>query len=133
MNCRHYDKEFNCCKILSDWSDPMPVLQPCIKGPCKHYEHTKRVNVLLDQITKGLRCCSINRGEDCDNCPYLKRGTTTGCVNLLIEDTLNYLESRNIEQFVTELDSYLKDYSTGDIDNATLLKIIDKLKERWLM
>lgn len=87
---------------------------------------------MLNQITNGLRCCSINRGEDCDNCPYLKRGTTTGCVNVLIEDTLDYLESHNIEQIFVELDSYLKDYSTGDIDNATLLKIIDKLKERWL-
>ena len=41
-------------------------------------------------------------------------------------------ENNNIEQIFIELDSYLKDYSTGDIDNATLLKIIDKLKERWL-
>ena len=87
---------------------------------------------MIDQISIGLRCCSINRGEDCDNCPYLKRGTTTGCVNLLIEDTLSYLESHNVEQFFTELDAYLKDYSTGDIDSIALLGAIDRLKERWL-
>lgn len=132
MNCRHYDKKFNCCKILSDWSNPMPVLRHCIKGPCKYYEHTTHANVLLDIITTGLRCCSINRGEDCDNCPYLKCGTTTGCVNLLIEDTLSYLESHNIEQVFAEIDTYLKDFSTGDIDSKTLIKALDDMKEKWL-
>lgn len=87
---------------------------------------------MINQITKGLRCCSINRGEDCDNCPYLRKGTTTGCVNLLIEDTLSYLESHNIEQVFAEIDTYLKDFSTGDIDSTALLGAIDRLKERWL-
>lgn len=36
-NCKYYDKEFDCCKLFSDWSNPMTVLQPCIKGPCEHY------------------------------------------------------------------------------------------------
>ena len=36
-NCKHYDEEFDCCKILSDWSDPMPVLQPCVKGVCEKF------------------------------------------------------------------------------------------------
>lgn len=87
---------------------------------------------MIDQITNGLRCCSINRGEDCDNCPYLKRGTTTGCVNMLIEDTLSYLESHNIEQFFAEIDTYLKDFSTGDIDSNAFIKALDDMKERWL-
>lgn len=87
---------------------------------------------MINQIIKALRCCSINRGEDCDNCPYLRKGTTTGCVNLLIEDALSYLESHNVEQIFTELDSYLKDFSTGDIDSPALLGAIDRLKERWL-
>lgn len=87
---------------------------------------------MLDIITKGLRCCSINRGEDCDNCPYLKRGTTTGCVNLLIEDTLSYLESHDFAKFFAEIDTYLKDFSTGDIDSKTLIKALDDMKERWL-
>lgn len=38
IDCKHYDDEFGCCKILSDWSDPMPVLQPCVESPCKYYE-----------------------------------------------------------------------------------------------
>lgn len=49
-DCRHYDKEFDCCKILSDWSDPMPVLQPCVKGACDKY--------------------SPQRSESCQNCEY---------------------------------------------------------------
>ena len=36
-NCQHYDNEFNCCKVLSDWSNPMPVLQPCVESPCEKY------------------------------------------------------------------------------------------------
>lgn len=35
--CKHYDKELDCCKLLSDWGNPMPVLQPCVKGPCEHF------------------------------------------------------------------------------------------------
>jgi hypothetical protein len=38
IDCKHYDDEFGCCKILSDWSDPMPTLQPCVENPCKYYE-----------------------------------------------------------------------------------------------
>ena len=49
-NCKHYDKEFDCCKILSDWSDPMPVLQPCVEGACEKF--------------------SPVRSEICKNCEY---------------------------------------------------------------
>lgn len=38
IDCKNYDDKFGCCKILSDWSDPMPVLQPCVESPCKYYE-----------------------------------------------------------------------------------------------
>ena len=36
-DCKHYDEGFDCCNVLSDWSDGMPLLQPCIEGPCKAY------------------------------------------------------------------------------------------------
>ena len=36
--CKHYDKELDCCAILSDWRDPMPILQPCVESPCNKYE-----------------------------------------------------------------------------------------------
>lgn len=36
-DCEHYDHELECCSLLSDWTDAMPLLQPCIDGPCKHY------------------------------------------------------------------------------------------------
>ena len=49
-NCKHYDEEFDCCKILSDWSDPMPVLQPCVKGVCDSFLPV--------------------RSETCKNCEY---------------------------------------------------------------
>ena len=36
-DCKHYDGELNCCKIFSSWTDAMPILQPCIDGPCEDY------------------------------------------------------------------------------------------------
>ena len=41
INCQHYDSELDCCIYLSDWSDPMPVLQPCCESPCNLYEPRK--------------------------------------------------------------------------------------------
>ena len=37
-DCKHYDKELDCCKWLSDWGQAMPVLQPCVESPCGHYK-----------------------------------------------------------------------------------------------
>ena len=58
-DCKHYDAELDCCKYLSDWTQPMPVLQPCIEGPCEHDTRTPK-----------------ERGEDktkitCLNCKHL--------------------------------------------------------------
>lgn len=36
--CANYDKEFECCRILSDWSEAMPALQSCIESPCKYFK-----------------------------------------------------------------------------------------------
>ena len=36
MTCKHYDKEFMCCKLYSDWSMGMPELAICTI-PCKDY------------------------------------------------------------------------------------------------
>ncbi len=38
-DCNYYDAELDCCKRFSDWSSPMPILQPCIESPCEHYFH----------------------------------------------------------------------------------------------
>ena len=38
IDCIHYDAELECCKVLSDWLDPMPVLAPCVESPCGLYE-----------------------------------------------------------------------------------------------
>jgi len=42
IDCEHYDSELDCCKKFSDWSEPMPVLEPCLE-PCKHKELRKDV------------------------------------------------------------------------------------------
>ena len=54
IDCKHYDDEFGCCKILSDWSDPMPTLQPCVESPCEHY-------------VKGCYYCQVEN-EKCGTC-----------------------------------------------------------------
>lgn len=41
-DCKHYDAELDCCKCFSDWTQPMPVLQPCICSPCEHYTRTPK-------------------------------------------------------------------------------------------
>ncbi len=50
--CKHYDKELDCCKKLSDWSNPMPVLQPCVKGPCEHFEEP--TNNIINNFKNAL-------------------------------------------------------------------------------
>ena len=34
MNCIHKDHENGWCKLHSDWSSPMPVIEYCVEGPC---------------------------------------------------------------------------------------------------
>ena len=41
-DCKHYDAELDCCKYFSDWTQPMPVLQPCIYSLCEHYTSTPK-------------------------------------------------------------------------------------------
>lgn len=43
-DCIYFDHELGCCKILSDWGQPMPVLQPCIESPCEYYKKSKEYN-----------------------------------------------------------------------------------------
>lgn len=40
-NCKYYDDELDCCKLFSDWSQPMPVLCPCSEERCSEYKQTK--------------------------------------------------------------------------------------------
>lgn len=49
--CKHYGEEFDCCKLLSDFSNPMPDLRPCTKDEheCEYYKpHTN-----FDRITEN--------------------------------------------------------------------------------
>ena len=41
-NCVHYGEEFDCCKLLSDFGQPMPVIQPCVESPCPHYKRKEQ-------------------------------------------------------------------------------------------
>ena len=41
MNCKYYDKENGWCKLHSDWSEAMPVMEFCLLGPCGDYEEAR--------------------------------------------------------------------------------------------
>lgn len=36
-DCKHYEGELGCCKLLSDLTEAMPILMPCVDTPCEHY------------------------------------------------------------------------------------------------
>lgn len=40
-DCIHFDKELGACKKRSDWSEAMPILEPCLEGPCGDYSNLK--------------------------------------------------------------------------------------------
>ena len=40
-SCKFYDDELDCCKLFSDWSQPMPSLSPCYGERCSAYKQTE--------------------------------------------------------------------------------------------
>ena len=48
-DCKHYDKELDCCKWLSDWGQAMPVLHPCVESPCSHYQSDKSIKMASEK------------------------------------------------------------------------------------
>ena len=67
IDCLHYDDEFGCCRWFSDWSQDMPILQPCLESPCEHYRKKKR------------ECEFCKEGDEkCGTCEWFMKGTD-GC------------------------------------------------------
>ena len=67
--CKHYGEEFDCCKLLSDFSNPMPDLRPCTKDEyeCEYYKpHTN-----FDRITASVESLAkvMANSLDCTSCP----------------------------------------------------------------
>ena len=62
--CIYYDKKLNICKLHSDWSDAMPVLLPCVEGPCKDYKPFRNYdrirNMSIDEMAEYL----VDRFDD---------------------------------------------------------------------
>lgn len=44
-DCKFYDEKLDCCKLFSDWTYPMPVIQPCVQGACSQYKPTEKGGV----------------------------------------------------------------------------------------
>lgn len=71
IDCIHYDKELDCCKELSDWSDPMPVLQPCVEGACPKYESDKQIEEMAEALRhtcEGECFTNVDGLIDCEVC-----------------------------------------------------------------
>ena len=52
MTCMYKDPETGWCKLHSDWSSPMPVIEYCIEGPCpdeKHPTNADRIRGMSDE------------------------------------------------------------------------------------
>lgn len=61
-DCAHYDAFFDCCMVLSDWSEAMPVLAPCAASPCEYYE--KKCEFCKKGDEKCGTCEKILQGMD---------------------------------------------------------------------
>ena len=56
-NCKHYDAELDCCKYFSDWTEAMPVLQPCTESHCDKYYPAEKGNKKMKFVLNG---CDIS-------------------------------------------------------------------------
>jgi hypothetical protein len=68
--CKYYGEEFDCCKLLSDFSNPMTELRPCEQEGCEYY----RPITNYDNITSSVDALA----EIMDNyrwCPYFLNST----------------------------------------------------------
>lgn len=79
MSCIHKDPETGWCKLHSDWSSPMPVIEYCIEGPCpdeKHPTNADRIRSMSDEdlaewLVDANMCERVCIEEDycgCDVC-----------------------------------------------------------------
>lgn len=64
--CKYYGEEFDCCKLLSDFSNPMTELRPCEETGCKYY--TPITN--YDKITESVESLAEFIEKYATNCHY---------------------------------------------------------------
>ena len=53
--CTYYDEALGVCKLHSDWSEAMPVLQPCVKGACNDYMPIRNYDRLRDMSIEEMK------------------------------------------------------------------------------
>lgn len=61
--CKKYSKDLGCCMMLSDFSQPMPVLQPCIESPCKHYKPYTNFSKITESVESLVDAFEQNMGR----------------------------------------------------------------------
>ena len=62
----------------------------------------------IDDIKKGLECCSNPRLSSCNNCPYNNNGEFSCCDGEMCKDALNLIteQEKKIEQLTEERNRY---------------------------
>lgn len=76
--CMRYNKDLDCCRVLSDFSQPMPVLQPCIESPCKHYKpqtNFDKITESVESFAKWFVELSKTKSIDADFTYYYNLGS----------------------------------------------------------
>lgn len=66
--CKKYSKDLGCCMMLSDFSQPMPVLQPCIESPCKHYKPYTNFDKITESVESLAEFIDSLNLIDCNAC-----------------------------------------------------------------
>lgn len=63
MNCIHKDTENGWCKLHSSWSEPMPVIEYCVEGPCPDEQPTEPAETDVKVLTNADRIRSMSDEE----------------------------------------------------------------------
>jgi hypothetical protein len=90
-DCKNYDAELDCCKCFSDWSDPMPILQPCIKSPCELYEAVTDKKCLCPICGYQLGQCQCYFGGSAHPDRSKKREVVLDHLYLLSDEQLRHV------------------------------------------
>ena len=85
-DCKYYDAELDCCKYFSDWTQPMPVLQPCIEifdGHFLNLQGSEDQTLVCDmkQAFLELPAADVVQVVRCKDCA-VPHNRWTGCPKL---------------------------------------------------
>ena len=87
----------------------------------------------IDDIKKGLECCSNPRLSSCNNCPYNNKGEFSCCDGEMYKDALNLIteQEQEIDRLKAENEELTKVVSSKVYDLIDNTKEIADAREAW--